>query len=147
MTSTDFIKMLWRSTDLNTQEISDLNIAFTTGIIAIASVGWFFISMLFYRKDNKQYIEQVDKFFKDMDTPISQDENELSGYDNDARQYNVLGNLCLVYGIFISFLVLVPNPIKGRLCILICGSVVVGTGIVLKKIGLGLKKKALAGSD
>lgn len=147
MTSTDFIKMLWRSTDLNTQEVSDLNIAFTTGFIAIASMGWFFISMLFYRKDNKQYVEQVDKFFKDMDTPIRQDENELSGYDNDARQYNVLGNLCLVYGIFISLLMLVPNPLKGRLCILICGSVVVGTGIILKKIGLGLKKKALADSD
>ncbi len=147
MTSKNLLGMLWGGADLRPQEIDDLNLAITMGVISAASVGWFFITMLFYRKDNKQYIEQVDKFFKDMDTPISKDENELSGYDNDARQYNVLGNLCLVYGIFISLLVLVPNPLKGRLCILVCGSVVVGTGIILKKIGLGLKKKALAGSD
>lgn len=141
MTSKDLLGMLWRGAELRAQEIDDLNLAITMGVIAVASVGWFFFTMLFYRKDDKQYIEQVDRFFKDMNTPIRTDENELSSHDNDSRQYNVLSKLCIVYGSFILLLLLVPNPLGGRLSILVCGLVVAVTGFVLRKIGNNIRKK------
>ena len=65
--------------------------------------------MLFYRKDEQPYVEQVDDFFKDMATPIQPEEQELGDHDNESRQCTVLGNLCLVYGAFILLLVLIPN--------------------------------------
>ncbi|MBN1361102.1 MAG: hypothetical protein JW993_10935 [Sedimentisphaerales bacterium] len=132
MTSGDLVKLLWRKADLNAREIGDLKIAITTGVVAAICCGWFFLTMLFYRKDDKEYTEQVDRFFEDMATPIKTHENELSVYDNDARQYRVLGRLCLVYGAFVSLLVLIPNPFAGRVMIFFCGAVVAGVGLILK---------------
>ena len=132
MTTDDVIRIVWRSADLNAREIGDLKIAITTGVVALFSAGWFFLTMRFYRKDEQPYVENVDRFFDDMATPIQPDEQELGGHDNESRQCAVLGNLCLVYGAFILLLALIPNESSGRLIILCCSSVVVGIGLALK---------------
>ncbi len=74
MTTAEVIRMIWRTPDLNAREIGDLKLAITTGVVAAVSVGWFFFSMLFYRKDEKPYVDQVDEFFHDMNTPIKPEE-------------------------------------------------------------------------
>ena len=67
--------------------------------------------------------------------------------NNDIREtlagygFKVLGNLSLVYGIFILLLILIPNSFSGRLSILACGLVVSGTGLILRSISAGIKKK------
>ncbi len=133
MTTDEVIRIVWRSADLNAREIGDLKIAITTGVVAAVSTLWFFLTMLFYRKDEHPYVDEVEIFFQDMNTPIQPDERQLGGHSNEARQYTVLGNLCLGYGIFILLLILVPNPMSGRLIIFCCGAVIAGIGLFLKQ--------------
>lgn len=117
------------------REIGDLKIAITTGVVALFSVGWFFLTMRFYREDEQPYVKEVDHFFDDMATPIQPKEHELGGHDDESRQCAVLGNLCLVYGAFILLLVLIPNELRGRLIILCCSVIVATIGLALKALG------------
>ncbi len=143
MNSDALVGVICRCGDLNPREIGDLKITITTGVVSVISVGWFFMTMLFYRKDEKPYVDQVDDFFKDMRTPIQVDEHELGVYENEARQSNVLGNLSLVYGGFITLLVLIPeNNLQGRLIIFCCGGVIVAIGMILKYFSKRSRKKA-----
>jgi len=128
MTTAEVVRMIWRTPDLTAREIGDLKIAITTGVVAAVSAGWFFLSMLFYRKDEQAYVDQVDEFFTDMNTPIQPEEGELADHSNEARQCGVLGNLCFGYGIFILLLILVPNEAAGRLIIFCCGAIIAASG-------------------
>jgi len=141
MSTDEVIRMIWRTPDLTAREIGDLKIAITTGVVAAVSAGWFFWSMLFYRKDEQAYVKQVDEFFTDMNTPIQPEEQELGGHSNEGRQCAVLGNLCFVYGIFILLLILVPNAAAGRLIILCCGAIIAGIGWLLKALGKRSREK------
>jgi len=87
---------------------------------------------LFYRKDEKPYVDQVDEFFTDMATPVQTHELELGDHDNESRQCTVLGNLCLVYGAFILLLIFIPNELSGRLIIFCCGAIITSIGLLLK---------------
>ena len=58
----------------------------------------------------------------------------LGGHDDESRQCAVLSNLCLVYGGFVLLLVLIPNPLAGRLIILCCSSIVAAIGLFLKSL-------------
>ena len=134
MTTNDVIMMIWRNPDLNPREIGDLKIAITTGVVAAVSAGWFFLTMLFYRKDEKPYVDQVNEFFTDMATPVQAHELELGDHDSESRQCGVLGNLCLVYGAFIMLMILIPNKPAGRLIIFCCGAIISTVGFVLKAL-------------
>lgn len=142
MTTNDVVKMIWRVPDLNPAEIGDLKITITTGVVAVVCTGWFFLTMLFYRKDEKPYVDEVNSFFKDMDRPIQADENEIDSHTSDSRQYAVLGNLCLVYGAFILLLVLIPNKPAGRLVIFLCGAAIAGTGWILRNLSKRPRKES-----
>ncbi len=143
MTTNDVIIMIWRAPDLNTREIDYLKIAITTGVVAVICAGWFFLTMLFYRKDEKPYVDQVDEFFKDMTTPVQADELELGDHDNESRQCAVLGNLCLVYGTFIILLILIPNEPAGRLIIFCCGIIISMIGFILKALSKRSRDEAV----
>ncbi|HOL32076.1 MAG TPA: hypothetical protein PK052_08840 [Anaerohalosphaeraceae bacterium] len=131
-TTADLIRYVCRMPDLNASEVADMKIALTTGIVAVICCGWFFLSMLFYRKNDTPYIHQVSEFFQDMARPIGPDEYELDMHANELRQCTVLGNLCLIYGCFVALLVFVPNKPAGRLIILCCGSIITGIGLALR---------------
>jgi len=141
MTTNDVIIMIWQTPDLNPREIGDLKLAITTGVVAAICTGWFFLTMLFYRKDEKPYVDQVDEFFTDMATPVQADEQQLGGHANEARQCKVLGNLCLVYGAFILLLIFVPNEPIGRLIIFCCGAIITGVGLILKALSKRSREK------
>jgi Na+/proline symporter len=135
MTTDDVVRMIWRTADLNSREVGDLKIAITTGVVAAVCTGWFLLTMLFYRKKEQPYVEQVDNFFADMATPVQADELELGDHDNESRQCAVLAKLCLVYGAFILLMVLIPNELAGRLIICCCGVIIAGIGLVLRALG------------
>ena len=132
MTTNDVVKMIWRADDLNPREIGDLKIAITTGTIFLVCNLWFFSSMLFYKGSSPAYRKRVDEFFTEMDTPIDRSTEHEPDYEGDSRQYGVLGNLCLVYGLFILLLLAIPNDFHSRILILICGGLVVMIGAVLR---------------
>jgi SSS family solute:Na+ symporter len=128
------------SSPFNKQELADLNIAATTAVLFAVCIGWFFMTMLFYKKNNPQYDKQVDDFFVEMKTPVDTEAEHGPSYDSDSRQYRVLGNLCLVYGGFVLLMLLIPNPATAMYSILFCGLTMVITGLLLVLKGRRLKK-------
>ena len=73
----------------------------------------------------------VDNFITNMRTPI--DFKTEVGESNDLAQLNVIGKFGAAITIFITFMLIIPNPIEGRLAIaalaLIIGSV---SGLMIK---------------
>ena len=122
------------ATPLNAQELGDLNIALTTAILFAICIGWYFFTMLFAREDSNDY-RRADAFFREMNAPIDPAVEHVPAYDNDARQYAVLGNLCLIYGAGILLIMVLPNEPRGYVCLLICGGAIVLIGLVLRAVG------------
>ncbi len=139
----DFITAVFHpQTPFTGQEFDDLNIAITTGVLATVCTGWFFMTMLFYKHvEGSAYAKQVDEFFEEMNTPVNTEEEHGPSYDNDARQYNVLGTLCLVYGGFVLLLLLVPNATNDRLMILLVGGIIALAGFILRAIAKKIRAK------
>ncbi len=129
------LESLWgQGAELTARELGDLNIALTTGTVFLATFVWFLFSMLFYKGTSAAYRKQVDHFFDEMNTPIDREEEHEPDYEGDRRQYSVLSNLCLAYGVVTLLLLAVPNDLKARLLILCCGGVVVLVGLILRWI-------------
>lgn len=151
LTTNDVAMKIWMifggSPDLNSRELGDLKLAITTGLVVVFSMGWFYFTRVFYRKDEQPYVAQVDQFFEDMATPIQPEEHELGGHDNESRQCSVLGNLCLVYGVFISLLVFIPNAVSGRLIIFCCGAFITGVGVILRILSERKKVKVVSAEE
>jgi hypothetical protein len=76
-----------------------------------------------------------------MSTPV--DFRKEVGEGNDAQQYRVLGLMCLVYGGFMFLLVLVPNPLVGRLGMFCCAASLFGVGAWLYWQARRLNKEAI----
>lgn len=123
------------------QELDDLNIAITTGVLFVACTTWYFGSILFNRKGDTAYEKQVDQFFVEMATPINMEEEHLEEHESDSRQYLVLGRLCLIYGGFVMLLNIIPNTWESRIYISICGTLILTAGIVMRTIGIRIRKK------
>jgi hypothetical protein len=107
------------------------NPLFTTNIIAFPLTCLFFIlSRRWYGPaDELAYGRQVDEFFRRMNTPV--DFQREVGADNTHAQAKLLGTLGCVYGSFILVLVLIPNPLSGRLGIFACSAMLLGAGVGL----------------
>jgi hypothetical protein len=115
--------------------LGDLNIAVTTAVLLVVCISWFFGTMLCYRQEDRAYAKQVEQFFKDMKTPIDPTLERGPVYTRDSVQYRVVGAQALVYGGFICLLLLIPNSVTARLCILFCGMLLAGAGAVMRAMG------------
>ena len=73
----------------------------------------------------------MDDFFKKLETPVTADEEEG---DTDVFQCLILGRMCLCYGGFICLLMLIPNPIGGRLAFAFCGGLICTIGWLLLRV-------------
>lgn len=110
-------------------------IVFSLGIFANIIVGtlWFFGSSFWYRRQPEAYRAGVEEFFLKLRTPVIATEEGAA--EADRAQYRTLGLLCACYGGFISLLVLIPNPIVGRLAFLFVGGAIGGVGLWLLRHG------------
>lgn len=122
--------MVWFAAyNLSANELNDLKLAITTGILITVCVAWFYGTMLVPQKRTEEEEERVAKFFDDMNRPIDP-ATECAGaeYNSDARQFFTIGMLALVYGISILALLVFDNAPAGKLAILGCGGFVAGLG-------------------
>ena len=137
-----FLQGIWgQHAVLTAREIGDLKIALTTGSIFVVCNIWFFISMLFYKGAKQDYRGRVEDFFEELDTPIDRSAEHEPDYEGDKRQYRVLSNLCLAYGGLTLLLLAVPNGMKERMLVLVCGGFVVLIGLILRLGGRNKKKE------
>jgi solute:Na+ symporter, SSS family len=117
---------------LNPREANDW--AAAIGIVLNVTVGsaWFLLTALVGRRGRSDdEIARVDRFFAEMRTPVDFEREEGPGSDN--LQAKVMGLLCLIYGGFITLLVLIPNPWSKRWAFLFCGGVMFGIGALLNR--------------
>lgn len=138
----EFMQNIWGDgVPLTARELGDLNIALTTGLVFSASFFWFLFSMLFYKGSSPEYVKDVDDFFEVMNKPIDRATELDNENESDRRQYAVLSNLCIAYGVLTLLLLAVPNDMNARLLILVCGGVVALVGVFLRFVA---KKKGEA---
>lgn len=96
--------------------------------VAVGSA-WFLATTFFWRQTSPEYQAGVADFFTRLNTPVDFAREE--GADSDARQFAVVGSLCLSYGGFVMLLAFIPNPLPGRLAFVFCGGLVAAVGGVL----------------
>jgi len=130
----------WSGSPLNPREQNDWALVSSIFLSAFVCSAWFLGTCLFWRQRKAEEVERVEKFFGQVRTPV--DFGREIGEANDAHQYRLLGMLCLVYGGFTTLLVLIPNPLSGRMAILACGTSVLGVGAFLQWKGRQLCKPA-----
>ena len=73
---------------------------------------------------------------------ISVDKESGVDASNDAQQYRTLGLMCLIYGGFVFLLVLIPNPLIGRLSMMFCSGSLLAVGGLLYLNYLRTRSKA-----
>jgi solute:Na+ symporter, SSS family len=86
----------------------------------------------------------VERFFAALRAPI--DAKREGIIDRDEVIYRLIGGLCLVYGSFVLLLLLIPNPLTGRLAILFVGATITLVGGVLYRRALILAARAASSS-
>jgi solute:Na+ symporter, SSS family len=120
--------------DLNRREASDW--AQLAGILMniVAGSTWFLLTPLMQRQRSPGEVQRVNEFFTQMHTPVDFDREEGGG-GSDNLQARVMGLLCVVYGGFITLLVVVPNPLRGRVAYLFCGGCMFVVGVMLYRAG------------
>jgi Na+/proline symporter len=97
----------------------------------ILGSAWFLGSCWFYPRAPEIYKKQSEQFFAEMHRPV--DFAKEIGEGSDQRQARALATLCNAYGVFICLLVLIPNPLTGRLSILFCGGTLLSIGWLLRR--------------
>jgi Na+/proline symporter len=111
-----------------------IDVMFFSNVFAVIILcsAWFLGTRLFRNTSPEIYHKQVENFFVKINTPIDF-EKEHGHKGNDAAQFKILGNMCLVYGTFLSSLVLIPNDLIGRLCFVFIGGIMLSVGLIFKK--------------
>jgi len=135
------------SSHLSGNELNDLKLAVTTGILITVCVVWFYGTMLVTRRQSAEMKARVDKFFDDMNRPVDPEtECSKAEYNSDSRQFFTIGMLALVYGLSILSLLIFDNAPAGRIAILCCGGFVAGLGAWLLYCGKRKTKQIVSDS-
>jgi SSS family solute:Na+ symporter len=125
---------------LSKREQTDLTLFETTFMVVTVGTAWYFFTSLFYDKSPQEHKDRVERFFTHMKTPI---DGKAEGIvDVDETVYRMIGGLCVVYGVFVLFLMLIPNTPQGRLCFFFCGGTILAAGLVLSGLARKLRREA-----
>ena len=121
----------WMGIDPFTRrEATDMNLILTIGGQVFITGGFFCLTSLFYKETADHYKAQREDFFNDLETPVIAD-FEQDGYDQQQRQK--LGAMVTFMGAGLTFMVLIPNPMWGRLTFLLCGLTILIIGGLLRQ--------------
>jgi hypothetical protein len=93
----------------------------------------FVISIPFWSTASEEYKKKVDDFFTNMHTPV--DFEKEVGLGNDHQQLKILGLFSVIVGVFLALLMLLPNPMEGRLAIGFVAVFVGGIGALFVYLG------------
>jgi Na+/proline symporter len=117
----------------NKREASDWVFISGAFMNIFAGCGWFALTCAFAKSRSTDEQRRVENLFTLMRTPVDFEKEEGAGSDN--AQAKIMGLLCLIYGGFITLLVLIPNPLSGRIAFAFCGLTMFGIGAGLYRAG------------
>lgn len=118
---------------LSAREFSEMK-SVTLGVIGHMTITmpFFVLSQLFYKEPSPERAAEIEKFFNNVDTKvIVEDTPESIIMDN--KQHDMLGKMLLAAAFFLATLVLVPNPMWGRLLFIIIAAIIGAIGVLLLK--------------
>ena len=121
--------------------------------ILIAGTLAFLATMPFWEATSQEYKNRVLAFYKRMHTPV--DFEKEVGKPNDPGQLKLVGYVSASIGVFVSLLLVVPNPLAGRFQILFVagfififgGSMVLAGKIMEKRLAARLPRDVRAGGS
>jgi Na+/proline symporter len=87
----------------------------------------------FWWLESPAYKQKAEAFFDQMHRPI--DFATEVGVGNDGSQLKLMGGFAVAIGLFIASLMILPNPLPGRLAILFVAGCVAGVGALLYWVG------------
>lgn len=117
---------------LTGRELSELTTTITVAAHLIFTGGFFCATSLFYKPETAadEEGERTAHFFRDVETPVIAD-NEQDIYDRLQR--SKLGQISLMMGAGLMLMVLLPNPLWGRLMFAGCALSILLVGYLLKR--------------
>jgi SSS family transporter len=133
----------WMGATLNGREREAWGQLSSSLICTVVGSTWFLLTPLFARSRPAAEAQRVDRFFHDMRTPVDFEKEERS-VGSDNLQAQIMGRLCLIYGGFITLLVVIPNPWNKRWAFLFCGLVMFGIGWMLHRASKTKRSRAEA---
>jgi Na+/proline symporter len=114
----------WFGVDsLTSREIVDMNIILTIAGHVFITGGFFWATSLFYNEAKDENKIETNRFFEDLDMPVVADDQQD---EIDRQQRSKLGGMVMVMSVGIMLMVLIPNPLWGRLMFVVC-SLIIGT--------------------
>ncbi|WP_165313759.1 sodium:solute symporter family protein [Vibrio ziniensis] len=116
--------------ELTRREAGEMKTMITIAAHLFLTAGFFCLTTLFYKEEKDTHKEVTAEFFKDVDTECVEEE----GQDVvDRMQRAKLGTLVIYMAAGLTTMVLIPNPLWGRLLFLACAAAVFAVGYGLKK--------------
>ncbi|CAA0082843.1 Sodium/glucose cotransporter [Zhongshania aliphaticivorans] len=115
---------------LTDRETVDMNIILTIGGHLFITAGFFCATTLFYNEATDINKVETERFFEDLKTPYIADDQQDEA---DSQQRHKLGLMVMTMGAAIMLMSLIPNPLWGRFMFLICASIILAIGFMLKK--------------
>jgi Na+/proline symporter len=101
----------------------------------------YFLSMFFYKGVPQPTKEKWNTFYDQMETPV--DFEKEVGHANDGEQLVQIGKFAVVLGSLIGLLMILENPLWGRLCILGITTFVAGIGSAMWIAGHKMSKRII----
>ncbi|MDN3717040.1 sodium:solute symporter family transporter [Vibrio breoganii] len=116
--------------ELTGREVSEMRTMITIAAHLFITAGFFWATTLFYKEEADVNKESTDAFFRDVETEVIESE----GQDIvDRMQRNKLGTLVIYMAAGLTLMVLIPNPLWGRVVFLCCAAAVFAVGYALKR--------------
>lgn len=112
------------------RESIDLTLIITIAAHLVITAGFFCLTPFFYSQAQDKYSEKTKRFFADLETPVIAD---VKQDEYDRRQRHKLGLMVIFMGLGMIFMVLIPNPMWGKMVFLLCALVILTIGVLLKK--------------
>lgn len=126
-------KVLQLSEPLTTREFAEMkSLTLGMGLHLCITIPFYFLPKLFYKGYTPERKKEIEEFFENISTEVIAEENpENDEFDNQQR--GILGKIILAFGASGLILVLVPNPLSGRLVfVAVCTIImIVGWGLYL----------------
>lgn len=108
------------------------------GVFAVGSFS-FLIATFFAPAIGSEHRKHVDKFFKTMKKTV--DFEAEVGEANDADQLSILGRFGIAIAAFIAFMLIIPNPIEGRLTIFALALIIGAISALMVRAGKSLRSQ------
>ncbi len=115
---------------LTKREAGDLSVMLNIAAHLFLTGGFFCMTTLFYKHEATAMQAETDAFFADLERPEISDDRPTTA---DLHQREKLGFVVTVAGVGMLAMVLIPNPLWGRVTFLLCALSVLAIGLLLKQ--------------